>query len=188
MTADRLLRARDRVAVPWKNGGGVTREIRAHPPGAGMGDFQWRFSMAEVAAAGPFSIFPGVDRILAVLAGELRLAGEAIGERTITPESPPFAFAGDVAMDGTPIGGAVIDLNAMVRRDRYRAEMTRLGAGLHAVAAPFAILIALGPIEATAGGRAFRLDRHDGLDLDGEAEVRIENAGAGALLVRFRPL
>ena len=52
-----LLSAARRAAVPWKNGGGVTREVAAHPAGASLEDFDWRVSTAEVRAAGPFSGF-----------------------------------------------------------------------------------------------------------------------------------
>ncbi|MBN3819399.1 HutD family protein, partial [Paraburkholderia sp. Se-20369] len=31
-----MMRAADLVASPWKNGGGVTREIAAFPPGAAL--------------------------------------------------------------------------------------------------------------------------------------------------------
>jgi environmental stress-induced protein Ves len=42
--------------MPWKNGGGVTRELLAWPGG---GDWQVRISVAEIEADGPFSSFPG---------------------------------------------------------------------------------------------------------------------------------
>ena len=44
-----LLAAKDRIAQPWKNGGGVTREIAVEPPGAGFDSFGWRVSTAVVA-------------------------------------------------------------------------------------------------------------------------------------------
>ena len=72
--AIRFLAASERRAQPWKNGGGITREIAASPDGAALDAFDWRVSMAEVAAAGPFSRFEGVDRILTVLTGELELS------------------------------------------------------------------------------------------------------------------
>ena len=49
---------------PWKNGGGETAEIAVSPAGAGFDDFDWRISTAIVAQSGPFSGFPGVDRVL----------------------------------------------------------------------------------------------------------------------------
>ena len=52
---------------PWKNGGGVTREALRVPP---SGDpFQWRVSLAQIDASGPFSDFTGYDRTLVLLEG-----------------------------------------------------------------------------------------------------------------------
>ena len=53
--------------------------------------------MATVASDGPFSLFPGVDRTLAVLEGEgivLSVEGQA-GRSTLTRDSPPLAFPAD---------------------------------------------------------------------------------------------
>ena len=36
--------------TPWKNGLGQTRELACWPPGAGLDDFEWRVSVATVAA------------------------------------------------------------------------------------------------------------------------------------------
>jgi environmental stress-induced protein Ves len=58
----RLLRAGERQALPWKNGGGVTREVIAHPPGSDLRHFDWRVSIAEIQGAGAFSSFPGTSR------------------------------------------------------------------------------------------------------------------------------
>ena len=66
----RLIAFSHLVATPWKNGGGVTRQIAIDPPGSGLDDFGWRLSTAEVAQDGPFSRFDGVDRQLHILAGE----------------------------------------------------------------------------------------------------------------------
>ena len=57
--------------VPWKNGGGSTRELACWPPGAGMDSFAWRVSVATIARPGPFSAFPGVDRQIMLLEDEL---------------------------------------------------------------------------------------------------------------------
>ncbi len=106
------LLASDRVAVPWKNGGGVTSEVAASPPGAGMDDFTWRVSMAEVTQSGPFSCFPGVRRHLTVLRGRLRL--DFAGRSHDLGPLDSLEFDG-----GTPVSGAplepVLDLNVMAR-------------------------------------------------------------------------
>ncbi|MFD2137086.1 HutD family protein [Novosphingobium resinovorum] len=124
MTIARIIRAADCPEVPWKNGGGTTREIAVCPPGAGMGDFLWRLSMARVEQAGPFSSFDGIDRTLAVLEGTLHLSGAV--DAVLDPVSAPFPFDGAANVEGVPLGGAVLDLNAMVRRGTYNCEMQRL--------------------------------------------------------------
>src|SRR5260370_34332900 len=90
-----ILRARDRPASPWKNGGGVTRQIGLFPEDASLADFDWRVSLATVAAAGPFSTFPGVDRLMLVLDGRLTLDMAGASPVTLDGASPTFAFPGD---------------------------------------------------------------------------------------------
>lgn len=123
----RIIRASDYRHMRWKNGGGETIEIAVSPPGSSLDDFHWRLSMAHVAAAGPFSHFAGIDRSLAVIAGEgitLRLGGR--GEVRLTREAAPFAFPGDLPVDATLIRGAIDDLNVMSRRGRYRHLLSRI--------------------------------------------------------------
>ena len=118
------LPAADRVAVPWKNGGGITREIAVFPPGAGLEDFEWRISLAEVAATGPFSLFDGVDRHLTVLKGIMRLD---FADRSLELHSADsLAFPGNVAVRGTPLDGPVIDLNVMTRRGVIQASVRHI--------------------------------------------------------------
>jgi environmental stress-induced protein Ves len=113
--------------MPWRNGGGVTTEVATFPQDAGM-DFAWRVSIADVRDAGPFSDFPGVDRILSVLDGTLSLAVADMPEQRLDAAAPPLAFPADVPAWGAPIDGEVRDLNVMVRRDGYSATVERLPA------------------------------------------------------------
>lgn len=108
---------------PWKNGGGSTREIACWPPGAGLDDFDWRVSIASVAASGPFSVFAGVDRTIMLLAGEgLRLQAPGLDHRLDTLHAS-FAFSGDAALHCTLLGGESTDLNVMGRHTRGRAGL-----------------------------------------------------------------
>lgn len=110
-------------ARPWKNGGGVTREIACWPPGAGLDDFDWRISVATIAAAGPFSAFPGVDRQIVLLDGDgVRLRGGGIDHR-LDRRLEPFAFAGDLPLDCDLLGGPSTDFNLMLRRGRGSASL-----------------------------------------------------------------
>nr|WP_303649724.1 HutD family protein [Asticcacaulis machinosus] len=111
-----------RVPQPWKNGGGVTREVLVWPPQASMTDFDWRISMATVDAAGPFSAFDGIDRHLSVLSGQLRLTVDGVAHQLVVGQG--LAFAGDAPASGEPLDGPVIDLNVMTRRGRFTALVT----------------------------------------------------------------
>ncbi|MFN4154165.1 MAG: HutD family protein [Paracoccaceae bacterium] len=132
-----LYPAAARVFRPWKNGGGETAEILCWPEGSGMDDFTLRLSTARVDRSGPFSLFPGVDRVLTVIEGGamvLRLDGK---EHSLAPGSPPFAFAGDrpcaAELDGAPL----LDFNVMTRHP-VKAQVST---GPLAAGARFALLL-----------------------------------------------
>ncbi|MGX1974313.1 HutD/Ves family protein [Streptomyces kronopolitis] len=119
----RILRARERAAAPWSNGGGVTREIAAHPPGAGWDGFAWRVSLADVTRDGPYSPLPGVRRILTVVDGaglELTVDGAV---RLLPGGHRPFAFPGGAATGSRLLDGPVINLNVMLREGRADATV-----------------------------------------------------------------
>jgi environmental stress-induced protein Ves len=115
----------DVPAMPWKNGGGVTREIVCMPPGAGMGDFDWRVSIAHIAGDGPFSAFPGIDRVITLLSGGgVHLLGDdgLVNHRLDTPLTP-FAFAGEAAIHARLLAGDCHDFNVMTRRSVCSASL-----------------------------------------------------------------
>lgn len=123
----RIIRAADYRRMHWKNGGGETIEIAVSPPDSSLDDFHWRVSMAHVATAGPFSHFSGVDRSLAVIAGEgIELRPGGRGDVKLTCDVPPFAFPGDLPVEASLLGGPIDDLNVMSRRGRYRHLLSRM--------------------------------------------------------------
>src|SRR6185437_7129372 len=118
----RHLRPEDYRVMPWKNGLGTTTEVAVHPPDAALTDFTWRLSIADLAASGPFSSFPGYDRILVQLDGPpMTLAHEGLAERRLTLREP-HRFAGELATHAT-VPGPARDFNVMVRRDRASADL-----------------------------------------------------------------
>lgn len=123
----RILHSRDYRVQPWKNGGGVTTEMIASPEGAGFEAFDWRISMARVAMPGPFSMFPGIDRTLALLDGEgIVLHMPLRGAVALTKGAHPVSFPGDIPVDATLGGGEILDLNVMTRRGRWRHQLSRV--------------------------------------------------------------
>ena len=107
----------------WKNGGGMTREIVCQPPGTDA--FNWRVSIAHISKDGPFSAFPGIDRVITLLEGGgvwLHAADGSIDHRLETPLQP-FAFPGEASIDGKLLLGACDDFNVMTRRATCRSEV-----------------------------------------------------------------
>ncbi|RZA28175.1 MAG: HutD family protein [Lysobacteraceae bacterium] len=104
--------------VPWKNGGGSTTEIAIGPPDSGFEDFEWRVSLATIEKDGAFSLFPGVDRTLALVEGHGMLL-EIDGEPTlVTDAEPVVAFDGSSEVTAKLSRGGSTDFNAMTRSER----------------------------------------------------------------------
>lgn len=173
----RLIRRDSLTPQPWKNGGGVTREIAAHPPGVGMEHFDWRISMAEVAADGPFSAFPGIDRTLTVLDGRGLTLDFGGGAVALDPGAP-LSFPGEAAVTARLSAGPISDLNVMTRRAVLRHHATPLAQGDAAPAGTVALVLLAGTAEGAAGDTWLA----DGGDLDGCA------APAPALAVVLTPV
>lgn len=110
-------------ATPWKNGGGVTREIVCQPPGAGMDAFDWRVSIAHIESSGPFSAFAGVDRVITLLegAGVHLQSTDGRFDHALDTALVPYAFVGEAPVRGTLLDGDCHDFNVMTRRATCRA-------------------------------------------------------------------
>ncbi|MGH8782581.1 HutD/Ves family protein [Paraburkholderia sp.] len=177
-----VIRADELIASPWKNGGGVTREIAAHIPAlrsdrASLDAFVWRVSVADVASAGPFSQFDGVDRTLVLLSGAGMLLDESTGQgdrtHALTQPLDVARFRGEAAIDARLVDGATRDFNLMVRRHAATGTLdVWRGATRRTLNADVALLYcATGVVTVTVGdatpvhlaaGDTLRIDRaHD---------------------------
>ncbi|KPH81899.1 HutD/Ves family protein [Bosea vaviloviae] len=184
----RIIRAADRTVMPWKNGKGITTEIAVFPEGASLSDFDWRISTADVAADGPFSPFPGVDRTLAFLDGNgMRLSFDDGETVALDHASPPHGFDGGRPVTGLLTSGPITDLNAMSRRGRWTHDMVRLdGPGTHRWEAPGGLLVLVahrGAWSVTSGDRSESLGAGDSAILDATASVKAAATLGGALYV-----
>ncbi|MEU6822403.1 HutD family protein [Streptomyces atriruber] len=166
-------------SVPWKNGGGITREVA---DGA-----DWRVSVADVDGDGAFSAFPGLDRVITPVEGEgmvLTVDG------TACPVGPlsPFAFPGDATTDCRLTAGAVRNLNVMTRRGRATAqvEIVTVTSAQEAEAACGAgeIVLVMAVTEgisvAGADGRETSLGRLDCVRRDGPGTSTVRGEGSVA--------
>lgn len=121
-----LRRFEDQQVVPWRNGGGVTREIAVRAGADTPFDMLWRVSAATVAAPGPFSRFEGIDRTLVVIAGNGLVLATGADRVTLTTDSAPYAFDGETDIDAYNVDGPTVDLNVMTRRGQFAHAIKRI--------------------------------------------------------------
>ena len=115
----RVLRESDYVTVPWKNGGGLTREILKVP--ADAADFDWRLSLATIAAPGPFSAFEGYDRTLLLVRGAGVELDFGTHRGTLQAPGQMVVFDGAWPPQCALLDGPSTDLNLIVARTRVEA-------------------------------------------------------------------
>jgi uncharacterized protein len=103
---------------PWKNGGGVTREIVRWPD---VDEYDVRVSVAEVTQAGPFSQFVGYRRWSVLIGGSIilatrrGLAGETGSIYRLSKVGDIVELDGDLAIDATLPAGPATLFNVIAR-------------------------------------------------------------------------
>jgi environmental stress-induced protein Ves len=115
-----ILRESSYLTVPWKNGGGVTREILRVP--AEPSEFDWRLSLATIDAPGPFSTFEGFHRTLVLVRGagvELNFAQH--GTSRLSTPGQTVSFDGAWQTSCTLLDGPSTDLNLIVSKERAQS-------------------------------------------------------------------
>ncbi|HEX3866355.1 MAG TPA: HutD family protein [Gemmatimonadaceae bacterium] len=183
------------ASTAWKNGGGRTREILRLPAGSTIDSFDWRASIADMTASGPFSTFVGFDRVIVLLSGagaRLQSSDGAIDHRLDEPLTP-YSFAGESAIDASLIAGASTDFNVMTRRAATRADVQIVVADETLPGCSAGLLFAArGTWLVRSSGRAsssFSLAANAGLWWDGESLTwRLEPTAADAALISVRVL
>jgi len=125
----RVLRQSEYVTVPWKNGGGLTREILKEP--AGAAPFDWRVSLATIDSAGPFSAFDGYARSLTLVRGVgVELTFGPHGQAVLSRPGQMVQFDGAWPTSCRLLDGSSTDLNLIVSKERaeYNSESVPLSA------------------------------------------------------------
>lgn len=125
------VRLEDCPTQPWRNGGGLTRELLLWPvstTAAATQDWAVRISVADIERNGPFSSYPGVERWFAVLEGAGVTLGLPAGDHRLRRGDTPVRFAGTDApachlIEGRPTR----DLNLMVRHGNGRMWKAQAG-------------------------------------------------------------
>lgn len=166
--------------APWRNGGGTSEEILGWPPGDER--FAWRVALATIEHSGPFSAWPGVDRVFTLI-GDERVLLDFDGPRTVpVARGEVVRFRGEDAPGCRLEGGPARAFNLMLRRGRARGDVA-----IARNRAPAALPMVAGVCYAAAG--ACRVEGAGApIDVDEGHALALEAAGASSVLVRVTPV
>lgn len=105
---------------PWRNGGGVTRQIAICSESATVAelDFDWRLSWATIEKPGEFSLFPDYERLLVIWEGE----EISLNHHSLQPLIP-FHFSGELKINCQLHSKPVQDLGLIYRPEKIDAVM-----------------------------------------------------------------
>lgn len=114
-----ILYVRDMPESAWKNGGGLTRVLAAHPCALKQ---HWRISLATITRDGPYSSFVGLMRHQTIVSGAgLALCGDA--DQIDLSKRQGRAFSGDLALMARLKAGPVTALNVIWDEDQFSADV-----------------------------------------------------------------
>jgi environmental stress-induced protein Ves len=188
-----VLRSEQHRRMPWRNGGGVTYEVASSPAGTELADFDWRISIAEVEAGGPFSAFPDIDRTIILIEGEW-MALTVDGRRHRFGIRDPFSFdGGSETLCEVPSRSR--DLNVMTRRGRATAAVAVVeadssdgGAVTGAVAGAETVFVCLTPsvVLTAADGTEVELNALDAALTTDAGRLTVRGDGA-VVVIQLRP-
>lgn len=157
--------------VPWKNGGGVTRELAQQQRD---GETRWRLSLADISRDGPFSAFTGLARIHCIVEGQGHvLTGD--GNRLAARPLQPLAFDGGLSLDCHLREGPCTAFN-LIYNPRFIAAKANVhqSGELHGSGATQVLYVAAGKIDL---GDAGSLTKGEGLVSEAPVSGRISADG-----------
>lgn len=183
----RVVRHVDLVAVPWRNGLGLTREVAREQDPRDSASFRWRVSIADVQGDAPFSSFPGVDRVAVLL--DDATVGLTVDD--VLTRMTPFtavAFAGEAATTMHVAGDRVRLLNVMTTRTSTRADVQvvrgrTLDVGDTTSTHLVVVLQGAGLLLLDPGQPA--LTTHDAVLVPGGAKISLDLSAGIASVIRF---
>ena len=113
----RIVRLADCPEVPWRNGGGTTRELHLEP--------DLRVTVAFERTGAAFSDFSGWSRTIVPLGAGFSLRLDE-REAVAIPAFQPFSFAGSQRASAALAAGAIEALNVMTRDGALAHRAVRL--------------------------------------------------------------
>ena len=178
------IRASEYREQPWKNGGGLTREIAVALSDEREPRVLWRLSLATIERDAPFSEFRGYDRsIVTIDGGPLEL--EVEGQRVSLERAEPYSFPGEARVAAS-LQTPARDLNVMTLRDGFVHDLEIVTSAQRFVVDDDE-LVFIFAIEGTASLAEASCDRGDTLWLRSNETIEVRTTGYAAV-VRITPV
>ncbi|WP_323776039.1 HutD family protein [Leisingera sp.] len=167
--------------VPWKNGGGVTRELAVHQEG---GQMIWRLSLADIDQSGRFSAFPGLARIHCIVEGAGHVLSNS-GTRLEARPLHPLRFDGGLELECRLRDGPSKAFNVIYDPARVTAEAGILRDGaLPAFADHHVLFVVAGRLEIAGRGH---FTAGEGIVMENATSGVVSDGGA-IIQVQFLPV
>jgi len=188
LTEPRHLARANYIAMPWRNGAGITHEIVREP--AQGESFSWRLSLAALQVDGPFSSYAGYQRCIALVEGRgfrLHIGGARAQELTTRGNCLLFDGASETRCE--LLNGPCTDLSLIVREPGLIEPASQLAIGKEEemrspASRTFALFVLRGGITAQSPGRtpvaharatSFSLNLHDTLLIPAEQSWSVKS-------------
>ena len=157
------------------------------PPDADFEAFDWRVSLATIAADGPFSVFPGIERTLVLVEGHGMTLDIDGAPMLLTQAEPVAAFDGESRVEAKLSRGPSTDFNVMTRTDRCWHRFGRRlldGESMFVARADVTVLfLADGDsLELCSEEQRINLVRFDAVVLDPDTRWKLQ-AGQGTIYI-----
>lgn len=185
--APQVMRFSELTPVPWRNGGGVTREVVRRPDPQRPGFFLWRVSVADIVDDAPFSAFPGVRR-LTVLVDDAIVDLIVEGASTRLTRFVPFGYPGEASTAVHPGSTPVRLLNVMTGHTPAAADVQVVRGGSIEVrsAGSTQVLVVLDGVGTLRwGSDASLLGVLDTVVAPGPAPATLDLSAGVAAVIRF---
>ena len=174
----------------WKNGRGSTTEFFIFPQESSVqeNNFLWRASSARVEEKGPFSIFTGYHRYLAILEGQ-GLILQFEDRKEIIRGNVILKFLGGEKVESSLIDGPVVDFNFIVDEKLGSAKIHFGQDSQQLSMSSFFILNLSSRLFVEVQGQNFELKSNESLVADGKstAEVILKSVNSKYLLAQIVP-
>ncbi len=181
----------DRAACGRTDGSSLEERCRHHPQarhlsgGCQLGHAGLAGEHRGNPPAWSLLILSGIDRLFAIVEGQVELSIAGRDPLRLTVESSPIAFPGEAEVTSAGIAQA---LNVMIRRGRYGARATRRSSSTYCRSA-VAVVLALKPLAAGYDAQSFRLAANDALMIDdANGKLTMLSAHPDFYLIEIDPL